>query len=320
MASTGVAVLVIGCILHLFSNIHCLEITRLINRHQEETSPYQRLMHHQSILNQRSTQFLPSQPSANSRGALILPANNQIQANNFNINSLNHPVSRYQVQSSAQFASILPSTTTATTTTTAAQTTIAKSSRLPTVSNFSLSVDQQPLTNTRGNFLQAGTIELALRQTSSDENVFQPSPTHDFNWLAHSTSPTQQQQTPNDPQVVNGEPEHGAGLLQVPYQSSILSTTTEQSNNIVQSEPIVSVVHQQENQLNQQHQLQYGQQKFSDHQSEYPSTLAGNITGADLKNHFNYENSSPITISSSDYYFSSAERLPNNEKASNAWW
>lgn len=308
MASTGLVVIIIGCFLHLYN---CKQTQETIgNKH--ENSPYQRLVHHQAISNQRSTHISPPQPSVSSRGALILPANNQILANNFNSNLLNHPTSRYQ-----QLATTI-------TTTTTTQPTIVKSSRLQRVSNVSSNIGQPAAAvNTGNNYLQAGTIELALRQTSSDENVFQPSPTHDFNWLAHSTSQTQQQhqqnqQILNDPQVGSEGYDHGAHLSQSPYQSSITSTTTDQSNNLVQNDPIVSVGQQQEVQL--EHQLQYGQHRFNHQQSEYPSSMAGNLTGIELNNHFNYKNSSPATVSSGDYYFSSAERLPNYERASNAWW
>lgn len=313
MAKISAVVLIFGCVMHLCSCISSQDTTRLMKQYPEDNSPYQRLMNHQAQFNQRSTQYLNSQPSVSSRGALILPANNQIQASNFNSNLNNSPISRYQVNNNAQFTS--PTITT--TTTTATQPLNVKPSRLQRISNISSNTDHQvSATNSRSSYAsQPGTIELALRQTSSDENVFQPLPSHDFNWLAHSTSPAYQQAPNPDPQLTSEGPEQGVEQSpQHPHQSS---STTEESNNIAQVDS--NSVQQQEFQ-HQQHQYGQQQRKFSHHQSEYPSTLAENITGIELNNNFNYENTSPTPILTSDYYFSSAERLPHNERASNAWW
>lgn len=302
--------------MHLCSCISSQDTTRLMKQYPEDNSPYQRLMNHQAQFNQRSTQFLNSQPSVSPRGALILPANNQIQTGSFNSNPINNPIPRYQVHNAAQFTSPIVSTTTSTTSV-PTQPLNAKSSRLQRISNTSSNVDHQVLAaNSKSSYVsQPGTIELALRQTSSDENVFQPLPSHDFNWLAHSTSPAYQQAPDTDLQVTSEGSEQGVEQSpRHPYQST---STTEQSNNIAQLDSIggqqQEFQHQHQHQHHHQRQHQYGQ-------SEYPSTIAGNITGIELNNHFNYENTSPMPILTSDYYFSSAERLPNIERASNAWW
>lgn len=223
----------------------------------------------QTFYNQQSrpTQFhsTPQQLfSVQTRGAsLILPANN-------NEHIANHP-SRYNNDDSHKIVvgdnfklpgrRSEPTTTTTTTTTTE---------------------------SSRSNFLQ-GNIELALRQASGDENVFQPSPTigsHDMvtGWTS----------------TANNAYDRAFPVV----------STTEQSNNIlVQS----TDYYQQE------------LQKLAEQQSTAPvvSNSAQNTT-LELNGNNNqvfYEGpATPAQPSHGDYYFSSSEMPNSPEKSSNVWW
>lgn len=237
----------------------------------------------------------PPPPLTHSRGAsLILPANNeqQIQASNsIQMMSNNNP-------SRQEFAhhNLLPTEPPA-----------MGAKRGP-----GSVVSSEQINSWQGN------IELALRQASGDESVFQPQPTIGLHDASSSDwPPTQDGHKQQQQQVENINPKQGAPTTTTTTTTTTAATTTEQqmSNNI-QGEPVVS-------QTSDYYQQEL--QKLSSDQQQQevtPPIVQLNTTMDQSSNQVFYEGlATPASPAPGDYYFSSSERLPNvSEKSSNAWW
>lgn len=260
--------------------------------------------------NQRPTQFIAStqmhQATAHTRGALVLPANNQLQAGIFHPTTAPAFARNYAHQQPQQ------DSTGAISNQPAGEDLAKHEQPLQSRSSNSTSTwnsNDNPRTEQANNNgllrgISEGDLELALRQANSDENVFQPSvaiPTtgHSYDhWsFAYSSTPTynDQQQTGKD------------------KQQQVTTSTTDQSNSIVPVQyPDPSSGHSFPDDSNR-------------HQETLQRTLASlNSTLSnqpiELSNQVFYDG--PATAPpAGDYYFSSAERAPNNERASsNIWW
>lgn len=229
----------------------------------------------------RPTLFVPSS-QLSSRGPLIMPANNQIQASNLNLfyhpQTLTSPASVARVNLSDQIRS--------------AQVENRTSELLDASSRSSL----------------PSNIELALRQAYMDENNFQPvsamvtPDVHSVDWSPRS-SVVDAQEPQVDRKHLRGE--QSSNALKAPETSST-------------SEPQVS---------NSADREQMDRSSAGVSQNEYPSSGPFNVQQpqlnssqqAELSNQVVYEGAATVA-SSNDYYFSSAEKLPNSGRASNAWW
>ena len=160
-------------------------------------------------------------------------------------------------------------------------------------------------------FLANSNLELALRQASGDESVFQPSPiisspAHHSDWSLQTS------------------PAEGARLGSVEQPSTVAPlsppstspSTTEQSNSIVVSHEADSI----RSEWSQRPAPQLS------HQKEYQTNqmMSGATGNGSLQDNFSnqviYEG--PATAPPvGDFYFSSSERLPNNsERVPNGWW
>lgn len=288
------------------------DISAFTQFHQTSTLP----------VNQRPTQFLVQAPSTlHSRGALIMPPN-QVHTNN-------HPTSpatlNSKQQQPKQMSNLLvtspPEQNSTERLKSIEQSTQQKSYIDPTTSDAPASMR---------NFFQ-GNIELALRQTSTDENVFQPSPifslssdsNNNFNWLtsAQNTPKTVAQKVNrlSQPQPITSEriSEQTNPLLVMQHeeQHQTHSPTTEQSNNIALNENHS----QQDNQLTSPQVVTFSSSSNLGSGVLINVNSSSNGSAEELNNQVFYEG--PATAPpANEYYFSSAEKLPNKGRASNAWW
>lgn len=271
-----------------------------------------------SSFNHKPTHFVTSSPNlisiGHSRGAsLIMPANNQIQAMSFH--APNHPANYHPTALVTDAQSDL----------------LSSSSGKMTITRLQ-KIDSNQTTeapsNSLRNYLQ-GSIELALRQASGDDNVFQPSsaipidtPHQNFeSWSSSHLSKNNNNNPLINDQLHSGGYEHN--------QHHRNTSVMEQSNNIAQNElPSSTPVSKQ---IDNQHEFRMSSVQQNEYPSNespissiQPSIVANNInstnpTIVELNNHVLYEGLATAPPAG-DYYFSSSEKLPNSEIASNAWW
>lgn len=259
-------------------------------------------------INRRPTQFVAElQHSPSSRGSLILPANNQLQASNFHTSnhplklqtgsnvfdlvSLQHP-SIEQQQQQQRFAS-------------------------NQTSNHASHPHQQE-DNNRG-LLSSRAIELALRQSSGDENVFHPTSTIDlfdhlnYDWPAFQ-SPAQVK--PNTQDSTSPRP---AQELQTGNQNQVLATN-EPNNNIAQPED--SHLDSRTIDLNSKVPKDHTHLNVTNGgQNESSTRSLQRQESQQLSNQVIYEGPATVPPVESNYYFSASEKqAPVAERASNVWW
>lgn len=264
-------------------------------------------------LNQRPTQFIAStqvhQATAHTRGALVLPANNQVQAGIFH-STADPGYTRSYAHQQLQQQSTVPSSEQALRDNSAKPSAphvhplqSSTSDNAPNRnSNDSLRMDQANNNGLLRGILE-GDLELALRQANSDENVFQPSaaiPTvgHSYDqWsFAYSSAPTYSDQQ-----------QEGKG-----QQQQVTPSTTDQSNSIVPAQNLgLASGHSFPDERNRPHENLQQTLPLNATQSDHPIELGNQV----------FYDGPATAPPAGDYYFSSAERAPNNEKASsNIWW
>ena len=199
--------------------------------------------------------------------------------------------------------------------------------------------------NSMGSFLQ-GNIEMALRQASGDENVFQLSPTigvsePSLNWPAGQTHLATTHQSFVKP---NGDHHQQIEPMKItPSDTSV--TTTEQSNNIAQNEqsssssssslvPQVAGTNllersQKEQNLDKTDKSSLvGKSNKDEQQTFNRSSVISSPAwdGQQVSNQIFYEGpaTAPPTSPADNYYFSSSSssgRQPEeSERGSNSWW
>lgn len=284
--------------------------------------------------NQRPTQFIASsqsnnQATAHSRGALVLPANNEIQASNFHLTIDPDSVRNYP--SKPQHASII-STDNVFRDSSANLAALGGSNNQPATrnnhrltSNDTLLMDQSSSNNSLLRGISAGDLELALRQANSDENVFPPPaamipPTADYSYDQWSLNTRPSTLTSSSSEQ---QDEKVKTLKQQQQEHQQAASTTDQSNSIVPvslgpAESSSGEHHQSlnDNQMRQQQEPMQQTKSVSGGTAQQSSNQP-----IELSNQVFYEGPATATPVAGDYYFSSAERAPNNEKASsNIWW
>lgn len=289
--------------------------------------------------NQRPTQFIASsqlhQATAHSRGALVLPANNEIQASNFHLTI--DPDSARNYPSKPQHASVTLDNVFRDSSASSAASGItnnpASRNNQRSTSNDTLLMDPSSSNNSLLKGVSESDLELALKQASSEDNVFPPPaamiPTGGYSYDQWSLSAR-----PSTPTTSRGEQrDEKAFREQLQNQQEhqqAASSTTDQSNSIVP----VPVSLSSESSIGGHHQLlhdQMSQQESMQHTQTKPLSSGGPQQGGsssssinqpnELSNQVFYEGPATAPPVAGDYYFSSAERAPNNEKASsNIWW
>lgn len=249
---------------------------------------------HQLSYSARPTQFMPASQvsqSAHDRGALIMPANSPIQTNSFYSSSQQLKQAHYEPMNSALLTAEFGVT----------GKTVTSAPRA-----FNSSQRHETGGGVRG-FSASSPLELALRQASTDESVFQTSPIigppePNLEWLSQASLSyhnSQQQQ----------------------QQTATIGSTTEQNNNIAQNEPAPAPAPKTPPIHYTSLDSQESSLPFSQNERASLSNRASiNLTQpSERNNQVVYEG--PATAPpAGDYYFSSAEKLPNREKASNFWW
>lgn len=270
-----------------------------------------------------------------SGGSVVLPANNGVQYSKHNYLNL-------------QPAQYVPTATESTTTTTSQSPVVAFVETTTRATSQPIKSETH-LQFTNNNFIRhLGNLELAMRQVSGDETLFQPSPIldvpgHSFDWSTSNggsqvdrvnnlgrqpptgyhefeTSPSSASSQPPPtlhsmaPQLIASTTPATSTTAAVATTTTTAATTTEHSNNILQLDSTLANTIAVNNHFT--------------HQKEYPTTnmmANGSVSSlaTDLNNNqVTYEGQATAPPPTpSDYYFSSSEKLPNNEgKAPNAWW
>lgn len=287
--------------------------------------------YHAPTNQQRPTQFIEASqqvvaasPTYSRAAGLILPANNQVETNNFKESYYSHPT-RYRLQ---QINGNVPHHAGQLFDPSTFGTSVAVSSDVTSPLQVNKTKILNQTTDLR-NVHHDSNLEMALRQVNSDEGMFQPSPAlivppdHSYDWSGQQTTVVDAEIT----QKSNNTNEQRSSET----STIATTTTTDQSNNILShnladypdgssGRPIGDTV----GSYDPMSLVNGPTGTSSNYQSGSPvlgSTAETNATiTVELPNHVFYEG--PATAPpTGNYYFSSSEKLPNNgERASNAWW
>lgn len=276
----------------------------------------------QSVIpfNQRPTQFIsslqpPQAASAHSRGGLIMPANNQIQAGNFHlaaepasVRSQYNQMNQHQHQHQHQLLSASLSANDYLTNDNQILTHPDKEFSQKSLSGGSNNSTQMDHSHSNNNNLMGASLqsdlELALRQANGDESVFQPSSAMPV--LGH-TGYNQWSYT----HLSNHQSTSRAANTSRPDQQQQDSKT--KSDAVTQSTT--------ESTLGAQTLLNESANKQQDPDRE-PATASSHLQSELNSIQSLHETPALAGSNGPDYYFSSAERAPSsNERASsNVWW
>lgn len=196
-------------------------------------------------------------------------------------------------------------------------------------------------------------LELALRQVSGDESVFQPSPTivaagHNFDWFTQTPSAPQAQRSAQPDHhhhqhsaaasFSTGESRHDTGELATATASMAPPPTPPMTNEMLAknaTKHVEAALDDQQQQASTASLHDY----YRDQQRSQPREPQANVSSSiEFNNQVIYEGPVTPPPSRDDYYFSSSERLPGgvgsnsisrnnnnyyNEQQnanSNAWW